>query len=77
FEKVNEEWKKVKDLFDVAAVDVFEIGIPFADLLAKEKDEINLFISIRKDDEEIERCPWRGHISVSVPTEDFEAMMWY
>ncbi len=77
FEKVNEEWMKIKDLFDVAAVDVFEIGIPFADLLAKEKDEINLFISIRKDDEEIERCPWRGHISVSVPTEDFEAMMWY
>ena len=77
FEKVNEEWVKVKDISDVAIKDIFEIGIPFADLRAKEKDEINLFISIRKGPEEVERCPWRGHISLTVPTADFEAMMWY
>ena len=76
-EKVNEEWVKVRDITDVAIKDIFEIGIPFADLRAKEKDEINLFISIRKGPEEVERCPWRGHISLTVPTADFEAMMWY
>ncbi len=75
--KTNDEWRKVKDLSEVAALDVFEIGVTFADLKAREKDEINLFISVRKGGEEIERCPWRGHISVVVPTEDFEAMMWY
>jgi hypothetical protein len=30
-----------------------------------------------KKGEEIERCPFRGHIAVTVPTPDFEAMMWY
>jgi alpha-amylase/alpha-mannosidase (GH57 family) len=77
FEKTNEEWKKVKEISEIAALDVFEIGVSFTDLKAREKDEINLFISIRKGGEEVERCPWRGHISVIVPTEDFEALMWY
>jgi alpha-amylase/alpha-mannosidase (GH57 family) len=77
FERVGEEWEKIKDLHEVSALDIFEIGIPFSDLKAKERDEINLYISIRKATDEIERCPWRGHISVTVPTEDFEAMMWY
>ena len=77
FDQVNEEWVFRKEIADAAAQDVFEIGIPFADLGAREKDEINLFISIRKGSEEIERCPWRGHISVTVPTPEFEAMMWY
>jgi hypothetical protein len=77
YEKTKDEWKKVKDISEVAAVDVFEIGVTFADLKAREKEEINLFISVRKGGEEIERCPWRGHISVLVPTENFEAMMWY
>jgi alpha-amylase/alpha-mannosidase (GH57 family) len=77
YEKAGEGWKKVKEIVDAAALDVFEIAIPFAELKAREKDEVNLFISIRKGEEEIERCPWRGHVTLSVPTEDFEAMMWY
>jgi len=77
FEKKGDAWNKVKDIDEVAAQDVFEICIPFVDLKAKVKDEINFFISIRKGQEEIERCPWRGFISLSVPTEDFEAMLWY
>ena len=71
------EWEKIKDLPDVAMQDIFEIGIPFTDLNAKEKDELHLFISMTKNGEEIERCPWRGYISIIVPTPDFEAMLWY
>ncbi|MBI5639647.1 MAG: glycoside hydrolase [Nitrospirae bacterium] len=77
FEKKGDAWEKVKDITDVAIRDIFEIGVSFADLHAVEKDEINLYVSIRKGTEEIERCPWRGHISINVPTPDFEAMMWY
>ncbi len=77
FERAGEEWKKVRDMDEAAAQEIFEISAPFADLKARERDEINLFISVRKGSEEIERCPWRGHISVTVPTADFEAMMWY
>lgn len=76
-EKSNQQWIKIKELSEVAVQDIFELAIPFADLKAGEKDEINIFVSIRKNGEEIERCPWRGHISLTVPTADFEAMMWY
>jgi alpha-amylase/alpha-mannosidase (GH57 family) len=74
--KINGEWEKIKDLPDVAFRDIFEIALPFADLLACENDEISLFISITKNGGEMERCPWRGYISLTVPTPDFEAMMW-
>lgn len=73
----NSEWEKIKDIPDVAMQDIFEIKIPFSDLNAKEKDEINLSISIIKNGEEIERCPWRGYITLTVPTPEFEAMLWY
>jgi hypothetical protein len=71
------EWTKIRDITDVAAEDIFEVVIPFADISAKEKDEINLFISVVRDSEESERHPWMGYISVTVPTADFEAMMWH
>ncbi len=67
----------IKEITEVAFLDIFEIGIPFADLKAKKEDEIHLFISISKDNEEMERCPWRGHLNITVPTPDFEALMWY
>lgn len=77
FIKSNGDWEKIKDVTDVAIQDIFEIAIPFNDLRAKEKDEINISISITKNSEDIERCPWRGHIALTVPTPDFEAMMWH
>lgn len=76
FGKEGENWVKVKEIADVAAEEIFEIALPFTDLRAKEKDEIHFFIAISKGVDEIERCPWRGHISITVPTEDFEATMW-
>jgi alpha-amylase/alpha-mannosidase (GH57 family) len=77
FRKVEEDWKKIRDIADVALQDIFEIGISFNDLDAKERDEIPLFISIMKNSEEMERCPWRGFITLTVPTPDFESIMWY
>jgi alpha-amylase/alpha-mannosidase (GH57 family) len=75
--KTDEGWQKIKDITDVAVHDIFELGIPFSDLNAHEKEEIIFSISILKNGEEIERCPSRGYISLTVPTPDFEAMMWY
>ncbi|MBM4128868.1 MAG: hypothetical protein FJ243_01975, partial [Nitrospira sp.] len=76
-EKTDDVWRKVKDISDVAIKDIFEIKIPFADVKAKEKDEMQFFISITSDGNEIERCPLRGYIMLTVPTPEFEAMMWY
>jgi len=77
YTRSGEEWVFDSDITDVAIKDIFEIGIPFDSLRAKQKDELNFFVSLRKCNEEIERCPWRGHITINVPTPDFEAMMWY
>lgn len=77
FERTNEDWEKVKDITDVAMQDVLEIAVPFKDIQAEEKDELNLFMSAVRGNEEIERCPWRGYIAITVPTPDFEAIMWY
>jgi hypothetical protein len=77
YEQTDSEWKKVKDIPDVAFRDIFEIGIPFVDLKAREKDSVNFSICIIKNGDELERCPWRGQIMLTVPTPDFEAMLWY
>lgn len=77
FEKKDGAWQKIKDIADAAVQEILEIAIPFGDINAKEKDELNLFVSAHRNGDEIERCPWRGHISLTVPTADFEAMMWH
>ncbi|PKL52295.1 MAG: glycoside hydrolase [Nitrospira bacterium HGW-Nitrospira-1] len=76
FEKSNDNWIMTKEITEFAVLDIFEIGLSFADLKARENDEIHLVISITKNTEEMERCPWRGYLSITVPTPDFEALMW-
>jgi alpha-amylase/alpha-mannosidase (GH57 family) len=75
--KTDKGWQKIKDIPDAAVQDIFELEIPFNDLAAHEKEEIVFSISILKHGEEIERCPSRGYVSLTVPTPDFESMMWY
>ncbi|MBI4824032.1 MAG: hypothetical protein HY805_07380 [Nitrospirae bacterium] len=77
FEKSGEIWQKKIDIADVAIDEIFEIGIPFSSLDVKPSDEVALSISVNKEGDEIERCPWRGYISLIAPTADFEAIMWY
>lgn len=77
YEKFNEQWDKIKDIQKISANDILEIAIPFRELKVAEKDEIQMSITVSKNSEEIERCPFRGYISVKVPTPDFEATMWY
>jgi alpha-amylase/alpha-mannosidase (GH57 family) len=77
FRKKDDSWENIKDLPDIAINDIFEIAIPFHDLQAKENDELTLFMKILKHGEEIERCPWRGYITCTVPTPDFESLLWY
>lgn len=77
FAREGDEWVEGREVTDVAVRDVFEIALPFADLGAGVNEEINLFISVVRNGEELERCPWRGFITVTVPTPEYEAMMWY
>ncbi|MCL4537831.1 MAG: glycoside hydrolase family 57 protein [Nitrospirae bacterium] len=76
-ERVFEEWIMAKSTENVAAKEIFEIEIPFADIKARENDEIHFSIDIMRNGEEVERCPWRGYITVTVPTPYYETLMWY
>jgi alpha-amylase/alpha-mannosidase (GH57 family) len=77
FMKREQTWEKIKDISDVAAQDIFEMAVSFYDLAASERDEIALFIDIAKNNEPLERCPWKGYITCIVPSPDFESTMWY
>ncbi len=57
--------------------DIFEIGIPFEYISAKENDVVGFIIFIMKADEIIERHPSKGIVMITVPTPYFESMMWY
>jgi len=91
YEKSVEEWVMVKSIHNVAAKDIFEIEIPFSDINAKENDEIHFSVDILRNGklagvskehgvfagESRERCPYRGHITLTVPSPDYEKLMWY
>lgn len=75
--KSGDIWTETGKKIEAAIDDILECAIPFSYMEAKENDELNVFVSIRKDSDEIERCPWRGYVKITVPNPDFEAMMWY
>src|SRR5208283_1470486 len=77
YEQASEDWEEIKTLQDVAAQDIFELGVAFTDLKTKENDEIQFSVEILRNGEEVERCPWRGHITVTVPSPYYETLMWY
>lgn len=91
YEKIGEKWVMINDTIRAALKDIFEIEIPFNDLKAKENDEIHFCAElilngksgilptehIVKRIDILERCPWRGFITVTVPAPHFESLMWY
>ncbi len=90
YERNQHEWRLVKELLNVAALDIFEIEIPFSDLGVKENDEVHVSLEIIRNgleslspDEDIsgghsiERCPARGYLSITVPPPHYDKLMWY
>lgn len=91
YEKADEKWVMIKDSLRAAFKDVLEIEIPFSDIRVKENDEVHFCVEVIlngtngalptdyavKRADILERCPWRGYITVTVPTAHFEALMWY
>lgn len=57
--------------------DVLELAVPFEELGAKRSDELNIWLSLKVKDMVIDRIPQRGYLVVTVPSETFEAEMWY
>lgn len=74
--KENGERKEASVINTVAANDVIELAMPFELLGLKPDDEVHIFITVERSGSEVEKWPYRGYIQFSVPTQDFEAMMW-
>lgn len=64
-------------LATIAARDIIEMAVPFARIEAKPKDEVRFFVTVKRDEIELEKWPYRGYISFTVPTPEFEAIMWH
>lgn len=76
YSEENGKWIKKKPLSKLAIKDIIEMEIPFADIDASQKDQVQFFVTVKKKGTEIERWPHRGCIMFEAPTKDFEAIMW-
>ncbi|MDO8446287.1 MAG: glycoside hydrolase family 57 protein [Deltaproteobacteria bacterium] len=76
FTEVDGKWVRQKPLAKLAIKDIIEMEIPFADIGVSMKDQLQLFVTVKKNGTELEKWPHRGCIMFEAPTEDFEAIMW-
>jgi alpha-amylase/alpha-mannosidase (GH57 family) len=57
--------------------DVLELEVPFSALGLARKEKINLWLSLKIKDMFVDRIPKRGYLTINIPSETFEAEMWY
>jgi hypothetical protein len=69
-------FREFKKISSIAINKIVELAVPFQDLKANENDKLEFIISLKKKGLELERCPVRGNISISVPPEDYEYTVW-
>ncbi|MEN6407516.1 MAG: glycoside hydrolase family 57 protein [Thermoguttaceae bacterium] len=61
----------------VAAADqLFELALPFRSLGRKTDEPVHFYVELLKDDQPIERIPHEGAIETTVPSPDYELIMW-
>ena len=61
----------------VCAVDqIVEISIPFADLGVVPEAPVHFYVECLQQRQSLDRVPREGHIGCTVPTSDFERIMW-
>jgi len=57
--------------------EILELCIPFSDLGLGPKDEAEVWFSLKINEMIVDRIPQRGYLVITVPSETFEAEMWY
>ncbi len=65
-----------KDFYSISLNKIIELSCPFADLGLFPGIDVEFFIELVKEDEVIQRMPLRTVFYFSVPSKDFERMMW-
>ncbi|MHB1035856.1 MAG: hypothetical protein ACYC35_18730 [Pirellulales bacterium] len=74
---LNHEGVLVPDSGATAAADLlFELAVPFASLSAATDHPVQFCVELFQDEQSIERIPNEGAIETSVPSPDYELIMW-
>jgi alpha-amylase/alpha-mannosidase (GH57 family) len=60
-----------------AAIDrIFELSVDFADLNVRPDDPVHMYVEAFAREQSIDRAPREGSLELTVPTPDFEQIMW-
>jgi len=65
-----------KDFYSISMEKIIELSCSFADLGFLPGTDVEFFIELVKENEIIQRVPLRTVFCFSVPSEDFEKIMW-
>jgi hypothetical protein len=61
----------------VAAAElIFELAVPFRSLGRKTDEPVHFYVELLKDGQSVERIPHEGAIETTVPSPDYELIMW-
>jgi hypothetical protein len=61
----------------VAAADqVLELAVPFRSLARRTEELVHFYVELLKDQQSVERIPHEGAIETTVPSPDYELIMW-
>jgi hypothetical protein len=61
---------------EVATDILFELGLPFRSLALGTDEPLHFFVELLRDDQPIERIPHEGAIETTIPSPDYELIMW-
>lgn len=61
---------------DAAADNLFELAVPFRSLTLKTDQPVQFYLELIKDKQPVERVPHEGAIETTVPSPDYELIMW-
>ncbi len=76
YAKDQTNFELVKKSNDIAILKIIELKIPFADINANPDMKLNIVISARSEDMELEKYPSTGLITITVPDKDYKKKMW-
>jgi hypothetical protein len=61
---------------EVAVGRIFELAVPFRQLGAEPGEPVRFYVELLKGENSLDRAPREGIFELTVPTPDFERIMW-
>jgi alpha-amylase/alpha-mannosidase (GH57 family) len=68
--------ESVKKLTSIGSGLIIELGIPFSELGFQPNEKMNFFLTVQREEIELQRYPWSGYFSLIVPDQHFQDTLW-